>query len=239
MTTHLRRGAAIWFWAATHLVALGLARPSVVCSQSQAPDSVTARARTRSGLQHAQADQPQAALEDFLVAYSAKPIPQLLQHIAECYEALGQYPEAALYYRKYLDEAPQPANRLEITQRIAQLDATTSTGTPPTGQPAPWLARATWATAALAITATGAGIASSLLVAHRSKKLSDTKRFQAEAYDDTQRFEAMQPWLYGIGAVAAVTSGVLLYLGLDDNAPVGFSTTDGGQSAQVWTRARF
>jgi tetratricopeptide (TPR) repeat protein len=63
------------------------------------------------------------ALDEYQKAFDAKPIPDFLFNIGQCYRNLGDYESAAFSYRKYLKLAPDAANREQVEQLISDLEA--------------------------------------------------------------------------------------------------------------------
>jgi len=62
------------------------------------------------------------ALDEYQLAFDASPRPELLFDIAQCYRNLGDYPAAVFSYRKYLQLAPDAANREQVEQLIGELE---------------------------------------------------------------------------------------------------------------------
>lgn len=63
------------------------------------------------------------ALVEYQKAFDAKPLPDLLFNIGQCYRNLGDYDSAIFSYRKYLQLEPNAANRVQIEQLISDLTA--------------------------------------------------------------------------------------------------------------------
>lgn len=63
------------------------------------------------------------ALDEYQKAFDAKPIPDFLFNIGQCYRNLGDYDSAIFSYRKYLTAAPDAANRAQVEQLIAELES--------------------------------------------------------------------------------------------------------------------
>jgi tetratricopeptide (TPR) repeat protein len=61
------------------------------------------------------------ALDEYQKAFEAKPIPDFLFNIGQCYRNLGDYDSAIFSYRKYLTAAPDATNRAQVEQLIAEL----------------------------------------------------------------------------------------------------------------------
>lgn len=63
------------------------------------------------------------AIREFKAAQALKYSPKLDYNIAMAYEQLGRPHASAKYYRSYLAGLPDAANRAEVEQKIAQLEA--------------------------------------------------------------------------------------------------------------------
>jgi len=63
------------------------------------------------------------ALEEYQKAFDAKPIPDFLFNIGQCYRNLGEYDAAIFSYQKYLKLAPDAPNRDKVEQLIGELEA--------------------------------------------------------------------------------------------------------------------
>ncbi|HEX2686908.1 MAG TPA: tetratricopeptide repeat protein [Kofleriaceae bacterium] len=61
------------------------------------------------------------ALDEYQKAFDAKPIPDFLFNIGQCYRNLGDYDSAIFSYRKYLKLAPDAPNRDQVEQLIGDL----------------------------------------------------------------------------------------------------------------------
>jgi tetratricopeptide (TPR) repeat protein len=61
------------------------------------------------------------ALDEYQKAFDARPIPDFLFNIGQCYRNLGDYDSAIFSYRKYLTAAPDAPNRAQVEQLIAEL----------------------------------------------------------------------------------------------------------------------
>jgi tetratricopeptide (TPR) repeat protein len=62
------------------------------------------------------------ALEEYQKAFDAKPIPDFLFNIGQCYRNLGEYDAAIFSYQKYLKLAPDAPNRDKVEQLISELE---------------------------------------------------------------------------------------------------------------------
>jgi tetratricopeptide (TPR) repeat protein len=62
------------------------------------------------------------AAEEYREAYRLKPDPGLLYNIAQSYRLDKNLEQALFFYRSYLRNSPEPAQRNEVKQRIASLE---------------------------------------------------------------------------------------------------------------------
>lgn len=63
------------------------------------------------------------ALEQYQKAFDAKPIPDLLFNIGQCYRNLGDYDAAIFSFRKFLTLDPETARRADVELLIDDLEA--------------------------------------------------------------------------------------------------------------------
>ena len=63
------------------------------------------------------------AIDEYQKAFDAKPLPDFLFNIGQCYRNLGDYDAAIFSYRKYLKLAPDAPNREQVEQLIVELEA--------------------------------------------------------------------------------------------------------------------
>ena len=63
------------------------------------------------------------AIDEYQKAFDAKPLPDFLFNIGQCYRNLGDYDSAIFSYRKYLTLAQDPPNRAQVEQLIRDLEA--------------------------------------------------------------------------------------------------------------------
>ncbi|HEU4730080.1 MAG TPA: tetratricopeptide repeat protein [Kofleriaceae bacterium] len=63
------------------------------------------------------------AIGEYQQAFDARPIPDFLFNIGQCYRNLGDYDAAIFSYQKYLKLAPDAPNRGQVEQLIADLEA--------------------------------------------------------------------------------------------------------------------
>jgi tetratricopeptide (TPR) repeat protein len=61
------------------------------------------------------------ALDEYQQAFDARPIPDFLFNIGQCYRNLGDYDSAIFSYKKYLAAAPDAPNRAQVEQLIVDL----------------------------------------------------------------------------------------------------------------------
>src|SRR5262245_24605653 len=64
----------------------------------------------------------EAAIAAFEKAYDISPAPILLFNIGQCHRQSGNKDRAVFFYRRYLEQAPDAANRAEVEGRIADLE---------------------------------------------------------------------------------------------------------------------
>ncbi|MGZ3408359.1 MAG: tetratricopeptide repeat protein, partial [Polyangia bacterium] len=83
---------------------------------------VEARQHYESGLARYNLKEYKAAIEEFEAAYRLKPDPVFLYNLGQAYR-LADDPEQALhFYRAYLRERPNAANRKDVEERVGQLE---------------------------------------------------------------------------------------------------------------------
>ena len=63
------------------------------------------------------------ALDEYQKAFEARPLPDFLFNIGQCYRNLGDYDSAIFSYRKYLTAAPDAPNRAQVEKLIEELQA--------------------------------------------------------------------------------------------------------------------
>src|SRR5262245_66336072 len=61
------------------------------------------------------------AAREMEAAYALKPLPDLQYNLAQCYERLGRYNDAAGAYQRYLTANPRAPDRKLVETRIAKL----------------------------------------------------------------------------------------------------------------------
>jgi tetratricopeptide (TPR) repeat protein len=62
------------------------------------------------------------AADEYILVYRLKPIPAVLFNIAQAYRQGGLYDKAKQFYKSYLRESPNAANRATIEQSIREMD---------------------------------------------------------------------------------------------------------------------
>lgn len=62
------------------------------------------------------------ALEEYQEAFDAKPIPDFLFNIGQCYRNLGDYDQAVFSFKKYLKLEPDAPNKAAVDKLIAELE---------------------------------------------------------------------------------------------------------------------
>jgi len=122
----------LWFAIIIALFWVGLAHAET--------SSKDARARYQAGILHYNLNEFPEALAEFKEAYRLKQDPAFLWNIAQCYRQLGEYAQAANFYRSYRRESPDSPNRKEVDRLIVDMDkaaAELRAKQPPTGTEPP------------------------------------------------------------------------------------------------------
>ena len=96
-------------WAAAYLAP----RPAAAAE--------TAKAYFDGGVRKYNLGHFQDAITDFEKAYNIDPAPILLFNIAQSHRQLGDKDRALFFYRRYLEQAPNAANKGEVEQRMKDL----------------------------------------------------------------------------------------------------------------------
>jgi tetratricopeptide (TPR) repeat protein len=87
-----------------------------------APDNTAqAREHFKSAQLHYSLGEFEAAVKDFREAYRLRQEPAILFNVAQSYRQLHKYSDAYFYYRQYLSQKPDAANREEVESLIAQV----------------------------------------------------------------------------------------------------------------------
>lgn len=77
------------------------------------------------------------AVREFVQAYDLSKDPAMFKQIGAAYEQGGRGMEAAIYYRRYLNEVAKAPDADEIRKKIEKLDAPPAPPAPPAPAPAP------------------------------------------------------------------------------------------------------
>jgi tetratricopeptide (TPR) repeat protein len=101
----------------------------LVASLAAAPARSASDARTEKAREHYlqadafyKLDRYASALQEYEQAYLAKPDPSFLYNIAQCHRLMGDKAEAVKFYRRYLNDAPNAANREVAEKHIKDLE---------------------------------------------------------------------------------------------------------------------
>jgi tetratricopeptide (TPR) repeat protein len=99
---------------------------AAVSPAALADEQATAQARIvwRRALQHYNLAEWEDALKDYTEAYRLHPDPSFLFNIGQCHRQLNHHQEAVTFYRAYLRNVPDAANRDAILGIIAKEEAT-------------------------------------------------------------------------------------------------------------------
>jgi len=93
----------------------------LLASGVAAAEQNDAKARYLSGQSHYNLNEFAEALQDFKEAYRLRPDPAFLFNIAQCERQLGDLDEAIKFYRTYLRNKPDAANKREVERKIDEL----------------------------------------------------------------------------------------------------------------------
>jgi tetratricopeptide (TPR) repeat protein len=96
----------------------------------------------------------QSAIIEYEAAFEAKPYPEFLFNIGQCYRNLGNNDKAAFYFQRYLELKPKASNRDDVLGIIANLKMTA-----PTPALRPRVIRAGLGLGGVALAVVGLGIA--------------------------------------------------------------------------------
>jgi len=102
-------------------------------SSAQAPGGDTAQAHFDRGAKLYNLGHFQEAIPQFEKAYELDPSPIFLFNIAQSHRQLGNTERALFFYRRYLEQAPNAANRADVERRMKELRAALQ----PDGEPRP------------------------------------------------------------------------------------------------------
>ncbi len=106
-----------------------------VASAQPAPDKAAAQAAYAEGQQRYAAGDYLPAAVKFEAAYALDPDPVYLFNVAQAYRLGNACPKAVGYYKRFLDEVPNPPNLVNVKQYLDQAEAcarTTATMDPAT-----------------------------------------------------------------------------------------------------------
>ena len=96
-------------------------RPAKTSANSSVSDD-QARSLYLAGKSYFDRNEYASALEQFARAYELSRHPELLLNAGIAAERAGYLPDAVRYYRRYLDQAPEAAQRRELEKRLEDLE---------------------------------------------------------------------------------------------------------------------
>jgi tetratricopeptide (TPR) repeat protein len=92
-------------------------------AQASSDDTALARQHYKAGLEAFRAARYRKAIDELNQAYEIKPLPLLLANIGTTYRKMGDSERAAMFFKKYLEDAPpDAADRREIEATLQQLE---------------------------------------------------------------------------------------------------------------------
>jgi len=147
------------------LIALTLILVTARPASAEEPDVARARLHFERGEKLYALARFTDALGEYQAAFDAKPLPDFLFNIAQCYRNLADYDAAVFSFRKYLQLAPAADNREQVEQLIGELEAKRERATgppigparrPPPRQP---LYQKWWLWTAIAVIGAAGGVA--------------------------------------------------------------------------------
>ena len=98
-------------------------RPAPAPAPAPAVDKdAEAKAHYEKGMKHYNLGEFDQAIEEFKKAYEFKEDPILLYNIGQAHRQKGDLEKAIFFYRRYLDAAPNAANKKDVQQRIKDLE---------------------------------------------------------------------------------------------------------------------
>jgi tetratricopeptide (TPR) repeat protein len=106
------------------LIAAGLLGPPALAAGQGADDAQSKKIAAdefAKGKQLFAAGSYDEAAVAFVKAYEAAPHQAVLANIALCHDKAGRYPEAVIYYRRYIADPVQKGKNAEIRQRLQEL----------------------------------------------------------------------------------------------------------------------
>lgn len=80
------------------------------------------------GRDHYKAGEYQQAIVELKRAYELKPHPRLLRYMGDAYFKLNKAREAIDHYKRYLEQAPQAADRAKVEAKVRKLELVVGTG---------------------------------------------------------------------------------------------------------------
>ena len=86
------------------------------------PEAAAAKKHYEEGTKAFNLGEYPRAITEFKATYNAKPDPLLLYNIAQSYRLQGDAPQALFFYKSFLRNMPNAANRKEVEGRIKVLD---------------------------------------------------------------------------------------------------------------------
>jgi tetratricopeptide (TPR) repeat protein len=93
-------------------------------AKPEAGPKVEARRHYDAGMAHFNLREYKLAIDEFQAAYRLRPEPVLLYNLGQAYRLAEDTEQALYFYRAYLRNDPQAANRADVEARIAVLEAT-------------------------------------------------------------------------------------------------------------------
>jgi hypothetical protein len=110
-------------WASTAARAIGIALFVVTVLLASRARAESAKTFFDAGVRQYNLGHFQEAIAEFEKAYNVDPAPILLFNIAQSHRQLGDKERALFFYRRYLEQAPNAANKGEVEQRMKDLSA--------------------------------------------------------------------------------------------------------------------
>src|SRR5262249_46892027 len=103
---------------------------AIICFCMTAPGAARAQSASETAQQHFDRGAKlynlghfQEAIPEFERAYDLDPSPIFLFNIAQSHRQLGNKERALFFYRRYLEQAPNAANRDDVERRMKDLEA--------------------------------------------------------------------------------------------------------------------
>jgi tetratricopeptide (TPR) repeat protein len=123
-----------WRWMVFGL-AVTIAIP-LQTATARAQGTEAARDHFNQGVKHYSRERFDDAIVEFGKAYDIEAAPIFLFNIAQSYRQLGKKDRALFFYRRYLEQKPDAANRPEVEKRIKDLQASLESETKDQPKPA-------------------------------------------------------------------------------------------------------